>query len=93
MKQQLKGFKLVCYHFLRDHVQKGDIVLEFTSTHDQLADIFTIPLPEDRLCMIRRKIGMMHVFFHYLNALQKLESFSLIIQMLLFFIEHHVIFV
>ena len=49
------------YHFLRDHVQKGDIVLEFTNTHDQLADIFTKPLPEDRLCMIRREIGMMHV--------------------------------
>ncbi|XP_042944495.1 uncharacterized protein LOC122278367, partial [Carya illinoinensis] len=29
------------YHFLRDHVQKGDIMLEFTNTHDQLADIFT----------------------------------------------------
>ena len=48
------------YHFLRDHVQKDNIVLEFTNIHDQLADIFTKPLPEDRLCMIRREIGMMH---------------------------------
>ena len=49
------------YHFLRDHVQKCDIVLEFTNTHNQLADIFTKSLLEDRLCMIRREIGMMHV--------------------------------
>ena len=48
------------YHFLRNHVQNGDIVLEFTNTHDQLADIFTKPLPEDRLFLIRREIGMMH---------------------------------
>ncbi|KAH9671985.1 Integrase catalytic domain-containing protein [Citrus sinensis] len=28
------------HHFLRDHVQKGDIALEFISTEKQLADIF-----------------------------------------------------
>nr|CAN80699.1 hypothetical protein VITISV_000889 [Vitis vinifera] len=32
------------HHFLRDHAQKGDITLEFVSTKDQLADIFTKPL-------------------------------------------------
>ena len=34
------------HHFLRDHVQKGDITLEFVSTKDQLADIFIKPLSE-----------------------------------------------
>ena len=29
------------HHFLRDHVQKGDVVLEFIDTTNQLADIFT----------------------------------------------------
>ena len=29
------------HHFLRDHVQKGDCVLEFIDTTNQLADIFT----------------------------------------------------
>ena len=28
------------HHFLRDHLQKGDISLEFVSTEDQLANIF-----------------------------------------------------
>ena len=29
------------HHFLRDHVQKGDITLEFVRTEDQLANILT----------------------------------------------------
>ena len=37
------------HHFLRDHVQKGDIVLEFIDTTHQLADIFTKPLNEERV--------------------------------------------
>ena len=31
------------HHFLCDHMQKCDIMLEFVCTNDQLADIFTIP--------------------------------------------------
>jgi hypothetical protein len=34
------------HHFLRDHVSKGDIVMEGVRTDDQLADIFTKPLVE-----------------------------------------------
>ena len=29
------------HHFIRDHVLKGDIELEFVSTSEQLADILT----------------------------------------------------
>jgi hypothetical protein len=36
------------YHFLRDHSQRGDIVIDHVSTHKQLADIFTKPLDENR---------------------------------------------
>ena len=46
------------HHFLRDHVQKGDILLEFVNTAKQLADIFTNPLSEDRFNFIRRERGM-----------------------------------
>ena len=46
------------YHFIRDHVQKGDIELEFVSTDSQWADILTKPLIEERFCTIRREIGM-----------------------------------
>jgi hypothetical protein len=31
------------YHFLRDHVEKGDIVIKYIDTERQLADISTKP--------------------------------------------------
>ncbi|GJZ67748.1 retrovirus-related pol polyprotein from transposon TNT 1-94 [Tanacetum coccineum] len=34
------------YHFIRDHISKGDIELHFIPTNMQLADIFTKPLAE-----------------------------------------------
>ena len=46
------------HHFLRDHVQNGDISLEFMNTNNQLADIFTKPLNEEKLNFIKYDIGM-----------------------------------
>jgi hypothetical protein len=34
----------VRYHFLRDHVEKGDIVMKYSDTERQLVDIFMKPL-------------------------------------------------
>jgi hypothetical protein len=38
------------HHFLRDHAIKGDIVISHVGTNNELADIFTKPLDEKRLC-------------------------------------------
>ena len=46
------------HHFLCDHVQNGDILLEFVDTNNQLVDIFTKPLNEERLNFIKHKLGM-----------------------------------
>ena len=46
------------HHFLRDHLQKGDITLEFVSTKDQLDDLFTKPLSEEQFIYIRRQLGV-----------------------------------
>ena len=46
------------HHFLRDHVQKGEVKLEFVDTHDQLADIFTKPLAREPVFKIRRELGI-----------------------------------
>ena len=49
------------HHFLRDHAQKGDITLEFVSTKNQFADIFTKPLrslSEEQFFDIRRQLGV-----------------------------------
>ena len=37
------------HHFIKDHVQKCDIVLEFVNTLHQLADIFTKPFDKEIL--------------------------------------------
>ena len=49
------------HHFLKDHVQKGDVVVEFVSTENQLVDIFTKPLSEEQFIKIRHQLGMMNV--------------------------------
>ncbi|XP_075079974.1 secreted RxLR effector protein 161-like [Nicotiana tabacum] len=46
------------HQFIRDHVAKCDIVLEFINTENQLADIFTKPLLEERFCFLHDKIGI-----------------------------------
>ena len=46
------------HHFLRDHAQKGDIILEFVSTKDQLVNIFTKPLSEKQFVDIRSQLGV-----------------------------------
>ena len=46
------------HHFLRDHVQKGDCVLEFVDTKNQLVDIFIKPLPKESFFTIRRELGL-----------------------------------
>jgi hypothetical protein len=47
------------HHFLRDHVSKGDIVMEGVRTDDQSADILTKPLDETRLCKLRSELKAM----------------------------------
>jgi hypothetical protein len=44
------------HHFLRDHVQKGDIDLQWISTEEQEADIFTKALGKNLFCKFRNRI-------------------------------------
>jgi hypothetical protein len=46
------------HHFLRDHVNKGDIKIDGIGTDDQLADIFTKPLDESRFCKLRNELNI-----------------------------------
>jgi hypothetical protein len=45
------------YHFLRDHSQRGDIVIDHVCTHKQLVGIFTKPLDKKRFCHLRSEIN------------------------------------
>jgi hypothetical protein len=46
------------HHFLRYHVEKGDISIYSIDTDDQLADIFTKLLNETRFCKLRSEMNV-----------------------------------
>ena len=46
------------HHFLRDNVQKGNIVLEKVDTTENVADIFTKPLKKETFNKLRLGLGM-----------------------------------
>ena len=46
------------HHFLRYYVNKGDIKMDGIGTEDQLADIFTKPLDENRFCKLRNELNV-----------------------------------
>lgn len=48
----------VRYHYIRDMFEEELFKIEFISTHEQSADIFTKALPKDRFQFIRNKIGI-----------------------------------
>jgi hypothetical protein len=50
------------HHFLRDHVEKGDIEMKYIDTERQLTDIFTKPLDSSRFADLRGKIGVCHPY-------------------------------
>jgi hypothetical protein len=41
------------HHFLRDHVEKGDIEMIYIDTERQLADIFIKPLDSSQFAVLR----------------------------------------
>jgi hypothetical protein len=49
------------HHFLRDHVEKGDIEMRYLDTERQLADIFTKPLDSSRFADFLGEIGVCHL--------------------------------
>ena len=46
------------HHFIRDHVSKNDVVLEFVDTLNQLANIFTKPLDKEHFGILRRELRL-----------------------------------
>jgi hypothetical protein len=50
------------HHFLRDHVEKGDIEMSYIDTERQLADIFTKPLDTSHFASLQRETGVCHPY-------------------------------
>ncbi|GKB69149.1 retrovirus-related pol polyprotein from transposon TNT 1-94 [Tanacetum coccineum] len=51
------------YHFIRDHILKGNIELHFIPTEYQLADIFTKPLDEPTFTRLKAELDITVVAF------------------------------
>ncbi|GKE14467.1 retrovirus-related pol polyprotein from transposon TNT 1-94, partial [Tanacetum coccineum] len=49
------------YHFIRDHILKGDIELHFVPIDLQLADIFIKPLAEPSFTRLVAELGMLNI--------------------------------
>ncbi|GJU02452.1 gag/pol polyprotein [Tanacetum coccineum] len=44
------------YHFVQEKVAQGDLRVQHISTHDQIVDIFTKPLPTPQFLFLRSKL-------------------------------------
>ena len=51
----------VRHHFLRDNVEKKDIIMKYYRTEDQIADIFTKALSKDQFERNRLTLGMINM--------------------------------
>jgi hypothetical protein len=50
------------HHFLRDHVEKGDIEMRYIDTKKQLADIFTKPLDATHFAFLWGELDVCHPY-------------------------------
>jgi prolyl oligopeptidase PreP (S9A serine peptidase family) len=46
------------HHFVRDHINHGTLEIIYTHTDDNLADLFTKALPEDKHKVLSRSLGL-----------------------------------
>lgn len=49
------------HHFLRDHVEKGDLIFEHVDSKNQLVDIFTKALAIGPFFNIRLELGTLDI--------------------------------
>ncbi|GJS84310.1 retrovirus-related pol polyprotein from transposon TNT 1-94 [Tanacetum coccineum] len=62
---------IVCYHFIKEHVEKGTIEQYFVKTNYQLADLITKALPVDRFNYLVHRLGMHSLSPQELDRLAK----------------------
>nr|GEV95107.1 retrovirus-related Pol polyprotein from transposon TNT 1-94 [Tanacetum cinerariifolium] len=68
----------VCYHFIKDHVEKGTIELYFVKTDYQLADIFTKALPAERFNYLVRCLARARGIYPGTLPLDRVEVLEMV---------------
>jgi hypothetical protein len=48
----------ITYHYIRDIVQRKAVHVQYLPTHEQIADIFTIPLAKTKFEYFRERLGL-----------------------------------
>jgi len=46
------------HHFIRDHMNSGDCVIQFVNSENQLVDLFTKPLNKERFNFLINELGI-----------------------------------
>jgi hypothetical protein len=72
------------YHFIRDRVQKGAMVLQYIPTNQQVADILTKPLAKGKFEMFKRGLE----WWRTLSSLRGSVSFYLCVAQTVFQLWH-----
>ena len=49
------------YHFLREHVNDKFVKLDYVPTKEQIADMFTKPLPKDAFEYLTHRLGVQQI--------------------------------
>ena len=49
------------YHYIRDMVQRGAVILQYVATDEQIADVLTKPLAKVKFEYFREKLGVLQI--------------------------------
>jgi hypothetical protein len=79
----------VRHHFLRDHVEKGDIKMKFIDTERQLADIFIKPFDSSNFASLWGELGVCHSYGLVWGGAYDLLVYLYLFAFLLHFLHTH----
>jgi len=55
----------ICHHFIRDHVNDDDCIIQFVNSENQLTDLFTRPLNKERFNFLINELGIIDLKIFY----------------------------